>query len=535
MALLLSLPAVCAAPYDQLMELPTHQLVSRGEDYTYRLSMPDSALIYFTIASNRPIAKASMDEKREIARAYINKWYLYFFHFFDHSKAFDNIEHASAILEAMGQEGDEDKAVLYLNYGCMYETLAEQCRDDSLNLQALQYLHRSFDLAEKLGNIRVMSMSFSNLVYVTHILDCMDQIADEYERFATLPADDSYKAIDYNLQMYQGLTMIHHGRWQEALALFDRQLSISADDKAYLRYEVMTHNNRALCLATGGRYAEAIEALRFSERLATTDGLQDAKLEIYRFMTEYAHDAGLKDLERDYHTRYLMLKDTLLNYNQLQSISQLSFLREVKEIDQRMADMEHRGQMQHLAMMGALVVVVLTLIFVLWLSRQNRNLKAANQQLYEQSVKMLATADQERSKRQKPVATTDASAVSSASVSAADQAILDKLRDVMENSTVIYDPDFTLERLAQLIGEKSRTVSRIINDTDADNASQYINRYRIDEACRRINDIRHYGHLSLEAIANGVGFKSRSSFVIAFKRFTGLTPSEYQKMARAHQ
>lgn len=204
-----------------------------------------------------------------------------------------------------------------------------------------------------------------------------------------------------------------------------------------------------------------------------------------------------------------------------------------------MADMEHRSQMQHMAMMGALVVVVLTLFFVLWLSRQNRNLKAANQQLYEQSVKMLATADQERSKRQKPVtttsATTDASAVSSASVSAADQAILDKLRDVMENSTVIYDPDFTLERLAQLIGEKSRTVSRIINDTDADNASQYINRYRIDEACRRINDIRHYGHLSLEAIANGVGFKSRSSFVIAFKRFTGLTPSEYQKMARAHQ
>lgn len=512
-----------AAPYDQLMHQSSHELVTRGEDYLYRKEMPDSALFCFTIASNRPVANADIAERRDIAHAYINKWFLYFFHFFDHSKAFDNIEHASAIIEEMGDEGKDDRAVLYLNYGCMYETLAEQSRDDSLNLQAMQYLHRSFAFAHEVGNIRVMSMSFSNLVYIAHVLGCMDQIADEYQQFASLPAEDN-KGIGYNLLMYQGLTLLHQGQWQEALQLFDQQLSICADDKSYLRYEVMVHNNRALCYATGGQYADAIRSLHTSEQLATADGLQDAKLEIYRFMTEYAQAAGLSELEHDYHTRYLMLKDTLLNYNQLQSISQLTFLREVKEIDQRMAEMEQRSQLERLWMICALVVAVLTLLFVVWLSRQNRELKAANHQLYEQSLKMLATTDKERSKRQR-----------TAALSPSDQAILDKVRDVMENSPIIYDPDFTLERLAQQIDEKYRTVSRIINDTDADNASQYINRYRIDEACRRINDTQHYGHLSLEAIANSVGFKSRSSFVTAFKRFTGLTPSEYQRIARSRQ
>lgn len=51
-------------------------------------------------------------------------------------------------------------------------------------------------------------------------------------------------------------------------------------------------------------------------------------------------------------------------------------------------------------------------------------------------------------------------------------------------------------------------------------------------ACRRLGDIDHYGQLTIEAIASGVGFRSRTSFVTSFKRITGLTPSEYQRLAR---
>ena len=58
-----------------------------------------------------------------------------------------------------------------------------------------------------------------------------------------------------------------------------------------------------------------------------------------------------------------------------------------------------------------------------------------------------------------------------------------------------------------------------------------VGRYRIKEACRRINDTKNFGHLTLETISEGVGFKSRSTFINAFKRQVGLTPSEYIKMA----
>ncbi len=54
---------------------------------------------------------------------------------------------------------------------------------------------------------------------------------------------------------------------------------------------------------------------------------------------------------------------------------------------------------------------------------------------------------------------------------------------------------------------------------------------RVKEACRRMNANAGLKHLTIEAIANEVGFKSRVTFLTAFKRVTGLTPTEYRKIA----
>ena len=81
--------------------------------------------------------------------------------------------------------------------------------------------------------------------------------------------------------------------------------------------------------------------------------------------------------------------------------------------------------------------------------------------------------------------------------------------------------------------EVRKKVSQVINEKAGCNFNNLINEYRIKEACRRMNDTEQYGKYTIEAISTSVGFKSRSTFLLQFKRVTGLTPSEYQRAQKS--
>ena len=104
------------------------------------------------------------------------------------------------------------------------------------------------------------------------------------------------------------------------------------------------------------------------------------------------------------------------------------------------------------------------------------------------------------------------------------------IRRFMETSPEIYGQDFSLEKLAARLGTHTRTASRAINDVFGVNFSTLLSQYRIDEACRRLSSA-DYANVTIQAVAVDLGFKSRSNFAIVFKKFTGVTPNEYQKEA----
>jgi AraC-like DNA-binding protein len=83
-----------------------------------------------------------------------------------------------------------------------------------------------------------------------------------------------------------------------------------------------------------------------------------------------------------------------------------------------------------------------------------------------------------------------------------------------------------------LSGSRYKYVSQVINEYYEQNFNNFLNSFRIKEACKRMRDLDNYGNYTIEAISESVGFKSRSTFVTSFKRITGLTPSQYQRMAR---
>lgn len=86
--------------------------------------------------------------------------------------------------------------------------------------------------------------------------------------------------------------------------------------------------------------------------------------------------------------------------------------------------------------------------------------------------------------------------------------------------------DFRLQDFANDLSMSKNLLSHVINTVYNQNFNQLINSKRIDYVLNKLNDSQ-WVKLSLEGMANNVGFKSRTTFTKAFKEKTGLTPSEY--------
>lgn len=88
--------------------------------------------------------------------------------------------------------------------------------------------------------------------------------------------------------------------------------------------------------------------------------------------------------------------------------------------------------------------------------------------------------------------------------------------------------NFNIEDIADALKTNTRYISQVINETFELNFFNFVNNYRIEEA-KEILKSKDSEKYTIEGVAKMVGFNSKSSFNNAFKRSTGLTPSEFKK------
>ncbi len=105
---------------------------------------------------------------------------------------------------------------------------------------------------------------------------------------------------------------------------------------------------------------------------------------------------------------------------------------------------------------------------------------------------------------------------------------IDKLLFAMEEEKLYLNSRLSIHKLAQEIKIPRQYISEILNIHLEKNFQDFVNAYRIEEFTKRLQSDQ-YEHYTLFAIANEVGFNSKSSFNAIFKKMKGLTPSEYKK------
>lgn len=103
---------------------------------------------------------------------------------------------------------------------------------------------------------------------------------------------------------------------------------------------------------------------------------------------------------------------------------------------------------------------------------------------------------------------------------------LDKL---MKVEKPYLDSNLTLKQLADKLEISTHNLSQIINTQLNQNFFDYINQYRVEEVKQYLQDPEKK-NITLLSLAFDAGFNSKSTFNSIFKRYTGKTPSEYQKL-----
>lgn len=473
--------------YQKYMSRPSEELIRIGKDYRLRKNKPDSALLFFTIVAGRYTPNMSAEEKREVVEALNMNYFIYSFTYLNYPKAYENLLRAHTISKELG----ETSAALYFNLGSMYQLVAGQGRQWKL-----------------------------------------------YSKAHTKRNTEHYK---YNITLYEGTRLKIAGQLQKAAEAYGRLIDIVPDTERNCRRRALAFVEAAEVQRLLHHFDQGLALVAEAEKLYVKYKIGDGMQSVYQTYAIFYEDMGRKaDYDRSMY-RYYQINDSLKAYSLPSNVFNMGLNEKVIELNQEMDGMKERQTQHRIWLIVAVLTTLFFVIILLVVMRENRELRRRNLALYHRSLEVLKS-DEMAGKQRKTVsapaveensAATASSKYHHSTLSDADKdRIAQLVQQVMEQTEVIIQPDFTVEKLAQNISTGQKYVSQVINETFECNFNTLLGRYRIREACRRFNDPQRYGSYTIESIARDLGFKSRSNFATTFKKHTGLNPSEYLRLAK---
>jgi AraC-like DNA-binding protein len=101
------------------------------------------------------------------------------------------------------------------------------------------------------------------------------------------------------------------------------------------------------------------------------------------------------------------------------------------------------------------------------------------------------------------------------------------LESFLNDSKAYLGNGYTITELSNSLGYSTHQISAYLNHHLGLNFNEYINKRRIEYLLEEVNRNDDWQKYTLEALGNNVGFNNRYSFLKAFKKNTGKTPSDY--------
>lgn len=473
----------------------------------------DSAMAIFTILANRYNAESIDSENKKYAiEARLSLGVINFLQA-NYASAYSNFLTATQLEGRQDSPGNLNLAAIYLYYGD--------------RLRAYRCLRRVFDAAIRSGNNYMASAAVINLLTSSidkSIMpeDTIRRIIEVFRREVSRTADDKAWPLAYcyaEAKMYS-IEKQHEKAIDMLRASLDSAQRLLLPEREYF----------ASYAALGNKYLDVGKPdsaeffLRKAEDVARNNAFTELLISVYSDLSRLYAYIGRNDLSAEYRFKHLELHDSVFSAKEYGNIHDLELFHETDKFEKRI----NRIQMEEKMRSKVLVIIVFALIvlaiMLAILFMQNRKLRLKNKSLFERNVEIMSSESGNKPLEKKPTTTIpdDDTRIR----------ISECIHKAMSDESVFCMEGFSMRRLTEICGSNQKYVSQVLNEDYGRSFTQLLNERRVNVARRRLLDFDKYGHLTIEAIVSDLGFKSRSTFSKTFKRFTGLTPSEFQRMAQ---
>ena len=384
----------------------------------------------------------------------------------------------------------EDKTHAYTRIAAIY------------NEGNIQNINR-IDSVIKYSNLAIVIAEQYN--YLEHLATSQNELGFIYWR----RLGEYQKAIDLLSESLANFLSIK--RYPDAACVAFNISSAYADDNDYLNAEKTIDEALTYC------------ELKGNENLFMRLYFQKSKVSMYKqeYKTAYEYLFESRELYRDYFTDKLDEKIFEMSAKYAAEKKEKENLELRKNNEIQSLKISHKNSIIFYLIEGVVVTIILLIIIYFLFRKQSiayKNLLVKNLEIAQCDKKILESGDLTSERLQH----------NNENAGEKELEIINNFNKYIGEEKPYLYSNITIEDVAARIGSNRTYLSKAINEFFNKSFNSIINEFRI-RAARQIMIDSKFDHLSLQAIAEMVGYSSRTSFISNFKKATGLTPSYFRK------
>ena len=407
-----------------------------------------------------------------------------------------------------------------INLGRLYRVTKDYEKSDVYLKDALAY----FESVKDTFYIGLVRQNLASLKADTK--ESEENIQKEFLR-----ALECYQAIDYQFgiaELYHNLALYYEktaGDQKIIKDYYQKALEISR--------KAGTHTNSASLILALARLAMESNNYRQAERFAleslnmsTKQNIPRERNNALKMLVKIYLALNEKEKGTQAYVKQIALSDSLFDNEKAKSFNELSVLHDLKYKNQLILNQQLEIDNSRLhgvwlkSLLAASVVLIILLVFFYrFRAKKLRQQYKLNLELMDKEAKKSALLPAD-SKDENPDEHLDHIGH-----------LYRKILAFFASEKPYTDFGLSIATIAESLNTNQNYVSRAINEYSGMNFYHFLNKYRTGEARRLIEENGVYG-LSLEQIMFKSGFRSRSVFIDAFKKYTGMTPGQFLKFSR---